>query len=516
MLGDGSFARDGFEGPLRILTVAECAAIVRRLRSGLRPAPLDWRKGGAATDRLFHDLATRPELLDRVRARLGDDVVLWGAEVIDRRPGRIHPWHADKESLAESGGFVSVWIGIENTCRESTLKLVTRSHAFGAPLQRLTEEHGLDRHDVDDRTVLAWARGFDPQAELVQPDATDGEAILFDGRLWHGSRNARSRGVRRAILLQYAAADTPVFLRGDRFPFQPRSDLRPPVVVVAGRGLDDRNRIVLPPLRQPPLPEPLTTHVRPIDLPLAEDPDERWRAHPFFRGSSPVLEKIACHASVLGPGRSPHAPHAHDDEELLIPLDGEAELVIGGSSRFARTRVERLGPGAFVYYPAHRRHTIRNPGPSPITYLMFKWRAAPAPTSAPLETTIVRFGDLAPPPFGRKGYAAHRLLAQPTSCLGKLQSHVTFMAPGAGYEPHADRHDVAIVVLAGAIEVVGETVKPSGIVWISAGALHGMRSVGDEPARYLVFEFHGADSRSRRGRWSRLWRRARRALRRRR
>src|SRR5690606_32276409 len=58
-------------------------------------------------------------------------------------------------------------------------------------------------------TILSWARERDPKALLIQPDMGDGDALFFDGRLWHGSANSGSRK-RTALLLQYATAGTPV------------------------------------------------------------------------------------------------------------------------------------------------------------------------------------------------------------------------------------------------------------------------------------------------------------------
>jgi hypothetical protein len=80
----------------------------------------------------------------------------------------------------------------------------------------------------------------------------------------------------------------------------------------------------------------------------------------------------------------------------------------------------------------------------------------------------------------------------PTECLGKLHSHLTELQPDAGYEPHRDAHDVALVVLDGSVETLDQRVDPVSVVYASAGELHGMRNIGTVPARYLVFEFHAA------------------------
>ncbi len=94
----------------------------------------------------------------------------------------------------------------------------------------------------------------------------------------------------------------------------------------------------------------------------------------MFNGATPIVEEMSCHVSVLSPLHSPHPPHAHEEEELLIALQGEAELIISDSPSTGHARTETLSPGSFIYYPAGQHHTIRNSGTSPITYLMFKWR----------------------------------------------------------------------------------------------------------------------------------------------
>jgi mannose-6-phosphate isomerase-like protein (cupin superfamily) len=239
--------------------------------------------------------------------------------------------------------------------------------------------------------------------------------------------------------------------------------------------------------------------VRQLVLPLEEDPVSGWKAHPIFQGVTPNLDQVSCHISVLGPGRSPHPPHRHLEEELLIPLDGMAQLVIAREEDDRAFRVEAAMPGVFAYYPAHHPHTIRNDGAAPITYLMFKWRAAPAMVKRPLAAGIFRYDD-SPPPAVVRAFEARVLFERPTSFLGKLHAHLTTIQPGAGYAAHRDAHDVAIIVLSGQVETFEQEPEgepagsrllgPHGVAYYGAGQPHGLRNPGSEPARYLVFEFH--------------------------
>ncbi|MGB6680380.1 MAG: glycosyltransferase, partial [Candidatus Bathyarchaeia archaeon] len=72
----------------------------------------------------------------------------------------------------------------------------------------------------------------------------------------------------------------------------------------------------------------------------------------------------------------------------------------------------------------------------------------------------------------------------------KLHCHITTMQPGAGYAPHADSYDVAILLLEGTVETLGQRVSSQAVIFYAAGEPHGIKNIGDIPACYLVFEFH--------------------------
>jgi redox-sensitive bicupin YhaK (pirin superfamily) len=149
-----------------------------------------------------------------------------------------------------------------------------------------------------------------------------------------------------------------------------------------------------------------------------------------------------------------------------------------------------LRRGSFVYWPAYWPHTIRNASRSPVTYAMLKWQAAPLETERPLQPRTFHIEQ--PHDSSAAPVAMRTMFESPTGMLNKLHCHVTEMQPGAGYPAHADEHDVAIFVFEGSVKTLGETVSENGLIYYAAGELHGMRNAGDEPARYLVFEFHGA------------------------
>jgi oxalate decarboxylase/phosphoglucose isomerase-like protein (cupin superfamily) len=490
---EAQFARDGYIAPLPVLDEFECAFLRRHLKRPDRK--LDETKARAVVDPVFQRLGSRRVLLDAVTRLLGEDVVLFAACIVRREPGMVHPWHSDIETCDPAGGFVSAWIGLTHTCQASALQLIPGSHRLGRTVQEVAQEKQVGRDDRLAEHAVEWVRETDPDAQLLQPDVRDGQAILFDGRLWHGSHNTHTGRVRTALLLQYAAASrtlrVPDFSQLD-WPFKFQPDVQPPALVVAGRAATSVNQLI------PPLPHEhqegpmLKNRIHPIRLPLQRDRENGWIPHPQFQGATPIVADMACHVSVLEPGHSPHPPHIHPEEELLIVLDGEGTLMVGDSDDEAACEAHPAPAGTIAYYPAFQYHTIRNRGDRPVTYLMLKWRDGEIETAEHTGATIFSVrDDLAR--ASTQAFDAQQSLERTTDWLSKVHCHTSVLEPGGGYEPHVDAHDVAIIMMDGVIEANGQQVEPHGIVYHPAGQPHGIHNPGNQPARYVVFEFHARD-----------------------
>ena len=240
------FERQGYAIVPGLLSAAQRRAILSHDRT--HPAPeTPWAKARAARDPFYAALGTGTRMLSLLRPLLGGDILLWGVDILRRAPGAVHPWHCDIESCAPGGGFVSVWIGLENTNRKSALNLVPGSHLYGATLQEQAFLQGVARGNATDADIRDWARGFDPGAEITVPAIGNGDALFFDGRLWHGSRNSRRFRGRSAILMQYARADRPVRMFDParlEWPLRLREDVLPPVLLASGTAAEGLNRIV--------------------------------------------------------------------------------------------------------------------------------------------------------------------------------------------------------------------------------------------------------------------------------
>ena len=486
-----AFSRDGFFGPIPIYSNVECADLFRLVTSSGRGRPQNWNKGEGATHPCFYNAAADPRLVDLVTPILGPNVILWGVRAITKKVGEIHAFHTDIEASSPTGRFASIWIGLNNTGPKSGLKFVRGSHRFGKAVQQLEIEKGV--RDVGDETILEWARQFDPDPELIQPEVADGAALVFDGRVWHASHNAGTFA-RTALLIQYASSDQSVFIPKGYDAWPPKLDRkqRPPVIVVAGSPAPEVNRVVDPPLMH--RYDTLANSIHQLDSsPSSGRKDFASVRH--FEGETGVLDYIESHTSVLKPGASPHPLHWHEEEEYLVVLSGEASLHFADNAEGKGETVEVMRPGDFIYYPAFKHHTLVNTGSLPLQYTMLKWRNHSPKTNFDTspQARVFTVGDEVLKTISQKRYY-RKLFDEPTHWLHEAHAHVSIMPPGQGYDAHEDAHDVCIVLLSGAVETLGSIVRAPSVIFHPSGESHGLACVGDTPARYIVFEFHG-DSR---------------------
>lgn len=492
------FNERGYAGPVKVFSPEQSHEICTRLEAF--PEPPGWFKSSAAHYPLFRELACHPVITSILGDLLGNNIMLWGASLVTAPPGHTHPWHSDIETAYANGKTVSVWLALRNVNRKSMLQFISGSHCFGTSVQELQFLNNLDRSGQGKDDILTWAKQHNPKSDLQQPAIEDGEAFFFDGRIWHGSHNENRSGTRVALLLQYAVPEVPIRIwESVNAPFQHVNKPYPPCIMICGHDDYAVNDITSYPLADSEMKRTikresrkfLSTMLKQIELPLQENVHSGWQPYPIDRGMTPSMEDMGFHISVLSAGVIPHTPHSHAEEELLIMLSGEADLVMvpenitGGEQRY------RLRAGSLVYYPAFYRHTIHNTGSDPITYLMFKWRAAlPSGFESPAAVFNYNLDELNDVNNRQAAFQTSEIFRFPTRHLRELQCHVSLLQPGACYRAHRDNYDVAILLLKGSVETLGKIISQFGVIYYSAGELHGMKNVGTTPACYLVFEFH--------------------------
>lgn len=81
-----------------------------------------------------------------------------------------------------------------------------------------------------------------------------------------------------------------------------------------------------------------------------------------------TLDELEIHITTLNPGETPHPPHKHPDEELVIVKEGTVESLVNG-------QLQRVGAGSVVFQASDQMHSIRNVGDGPATYHVIKWNS---------------------------------------------------------------------------------------------------------------------------------------------
>ena len=214
-------------------------SVATQFGSGAEEDPKPWAKSLHAYVPEFFDVACHPALVDRVESILGPDVLAWGASITVRKPGQVHRWHVDVEHRRWRG--ITAFIGLSGTSPASGLKLISGSQGISEMPQSLGVK--------DDAAAEAAARSFHDSARLIAPPMREGEFLLFDGPLWHGSKND-TQTARYGLLIQYTVPSERV-----QIPLNCDEPLRwgengPPCVLIRGTDHFQNN-----PLVERPTPE---------------------------------------------------------------------------------------------------------------------------------------------------------------------------------------------------------------------------------------------------------------------
>lgn len=88
----------------------------------------------------------------------------------------------------------------------------------------------------------------------------------------------------------------------------------------------------------------------------------------YFAGDTPGSTKFVTGRFVLEPGKTPHPPHRHPEEEVMIIESGRGEIVCDG-------KTTAIGPGSAMYTTPNVEHGIVNTGSEPIVFYFIKWQS---------------------------------------------------------------------------------------------------------------------------------------------
>jgi len=91
-------------------------------------------------------------------------------------------------------------------------------------------------------------------------------------------------------------------------------------------------------------------------------------AYVHYNGPTDQLATMCTGMCVLEPGATPHPPHTHKNEEILIIKSGTVEAYVNGEWKPAPT-------GSLIFFASMVPHTVRNTSTKPATYFVLNWAA---------------------------------------------------------------------------------------------------------------------------------------------
>ncbi len=100
--------------------------------------------------------------------------------------------------------------------------------------------------------------------------------------------------------------------------------------------------------------------------------DVKFNAHDkggvrqYFNRETATLKKIDIHVTTLNAGIKSHDPHTHKVEEIVLMIEGDAEMQIADAVKKATT-------GDLIYLESNISHAIKNADTKPIMYYAIQW-----------------------------------------------------------------------------------------------------------------------------------------------
>ena len=99
---------------------------------------------------------------------------------------------------------------------------------------------------------------------------------------------------------------------------------------------------------------------------LKARPTKVGEARGVFDAPTPTLAEFECHITTLNPGESPHPPHRHPEEELMVIKEGTLEALQGDKTNIVTA-------GGIIFEASNELHGLRNIGTNQATYFVFKF-----------------------------------------------------------------------------------------------------------------------------------------------
>jgi quercetin dioxygenase-like cupin family protein len=86
----------------------------------------------------------------------------------------------------------------------------------------------------------------------------------------------------------------------------------------------------------------------------------------YYDGPTDQLKSMTAGSLRLKPGMTPHPPHQHPEEELMVVTEGTGEILVNGETW-------KVSPGTMMYCGGNHLHGIKNTGKASLLFYYYKW-----------------------------------------------------------------------------------------------------------------------------------------------
>ena len=86
----------------------------------------------------------------------------------------------------------------------------------------------------------------------------------------------------------------------------------------------------------------------------------------YVKGDTPASRDFVTGRYAIEPGKTPHAPHVHVEEEVMIVESGHGTIFCDG-------KTTEVGPGSVMFTTPNAPHGINNTGKTPLVFYFVKW-----------------------------------------------------------------------------------------------------------------------------------------------
>lgn len=95
-------------------------------------------------------------------------------------------------------------------------------------------------------------------------------------------------------------------------------------------------------------------------------PHNKGGVRQLFDRQTTMFNRFDIHVTQLNQGWKSHDPHTHKNEEIILMLDGNAEMQIGSEH-------QKANPGDVVWLGSNVLHNLSNVGTTPCLYFAIQW-----------------------------------------------------------------------------------------------------------------------------------------------